>query len=220
MRTSKNNLDSCKQYIRNLIANKFEFLLNHNESNIKIKHLLKIPLVDPIVMNASMMPSYFSKGNGSKFIGIDRETGNGFLSFWIKKLTIEWTYCRIITILFNRTNTHRIYYSDPFESLSFLDPTSAHSHVLELDFNHSNSDDIKGINTLLLNKNTKWMLVCDRNKDWCLNELWESCMFWVNVRDCLTRPRISAREYTCLAVTLSTAAWLLMVVLLCLTHLI
>ena len=226
MRSCKSNLASCRQHVRNLLCSKFEFLLNHNESRIDIKHLLNIPFVDPIVMNASMMPSYFGTRGGSKvsskYIGIDSETGNGFLSFLIKKVQVECHQCRIITIVLNETNVHRIYYTHRFQSLFVLDAMESSSKSLSLDFkNHSDLGDIKGINTLLLDGHKQRMLLHDPYR-WCLHEHWESCMFWLKVRNFFiscTRPmEISTEVYVCLAVSLALAAWILVFVFLCLTY--
>ena len=186
MRSCKFFLISCREFFHRVLLDKFVYLLKHNESKINIKHLLKTPLVDSIIMNASVMSLYFGKRNASimssKYIGIDSETGNGFISFWIKKVQIGLHQCRIITVLFNQTNIYRIFITDTFHSLSFLHPLGSYS----LHYNSSELNDIKAINILMLAGYIKRIL---RNPDtWCLYEQWESGIFWLRVRNFCVHP--------------------------------
>ena len=190
MRTSKNNRDSCKQYVRNLLSIKFDYLLTHNESEITLKHLLNIPFVSSIAMNASSMPFYFAKKRNdstksSKYIGIDSKTNNGFISFWLKRIKISDPQCNIITIVFNATNIHCIYWSDTSDISSLHDPIYIYS--LERT-QSSNSKDINGINAIMLNG--KIRDVWDDGVMWCLNDQWKSSMFWPKIKDKMGCPYI------------------------------
>ena len=193
MRSNQKNLHFCQQYIRRVLFDKFDYLLNHNESKINIKHLLNIPFVNPIIMNASYMPFYFGRRNrtvrsrstSSMYIGIDRNTNYGFISFWLKKISCEYEIYpqfKIITVVFNATNIHCIYITHAHDLFSFKHPIKAHSLLNET----SDADDIKAINDLL--RAGKIRCLSDDNATWCLNQMWHSCMFWLRIKDAFLHP--------------------------------
>ena len=180
IRTCRFYLYSCKQYIRNLLSNKFTYLLTQNESKVTIKQLLNIPIVDAIIVNAGILPIFFVKGTrskkSSKYIGIDSMTGNGFISFWMRRVDINRHQTKIITVLFNATGIACIFLSDSSRK-SFL----YHSIKLNpLSDNESVADRLGTIISMLVNGETRGI-----SRDyalWCLNDQWESCMFWPNLR--------------------------------------
>ena len=176
MRSCKLNSCACKQYICYLLSSKFRYLLNHECSIVAIRHLMNIPFVEPMTMNAGEMAKYFEKRtNDSKCIGIDSVTGNGFLSFWMKKICMDDPQSSIITIGFNDSSIQYIYFSDP------SDP----SYFRNLLMMHPNRDqaanDMEVISEIILNGK-----VCDKNGGdgsiWCLNKQWDVCMFWPRIR--------------------------------------
>ena len=187
MRSCKSNLDSCQHYIRNLLSIKFDYLLSHNDSKIQIEHLLNIPLVDSIVANPLFMPVYIGTASrsSSKYIGIDRMSGNGFISFWMKRIDIEHHPWRIITFVFNATQIDPIYLSDSSDHPSILTP-------LSLRPSHSMANQIKVINEILFTGKIDG--VAGQCALWCLHDQWESFMFW---------PRIRAKHQSALRYLLS-----------------
>ena len=106
MKSCKFNLYSCRQFVHKLLTFKFHYLLR-SSCAIKLNHLLKIPLIQSTKTNASRMHTYFNERSNksqSIYIGIDRQTNNAFLSFWIKKGKATKQESKNITILFNETS--------------------------------------------------------------------------------------------------------------------
>ena len=174
-RCCKLNLDSCKRYIRNLVSIKFDYLLNHNESRIKMKHLLNIPFIDSITRNPLLMPIYISSSNrtSSKYIGIDSKTDNAFLSFWMKRINIEHHQWRIITFVFNETHIERIYLTDSSDHASIISPPTVEPFA-------STANQVKVINEILLNGKIDGLE--GQRALWCSHDMWESFMFWSRIR--------------------------------------
>ena len=185
MRTSKNNLDSCKQYVHDFVTGKFRYLLNHNESKITIKHLLKIPFVDPISINSWTISFYFRPFNrtSSKYIGIDNVSGNAFISFWIKKVHLSHHQWKIITFIFNGTGIDCIYCSDTSQIFTLKKSIKINS----IKYKQSDLNDIKAINALLLNK--KISSILGEDDTWCLNEHWFDAMIWPRIKGKFTKAR-------------------------------
>ena len=202
IRTCKSNLYTCRHYIRRLLSLKFAYLLHHNESKINIKHLMKIPLIDSITMNATNMPSYFAKTNesgiSSKYIGIDRISGYGFISFWMKRVQPQFHRWKIITIVFNETDIHCIYMMDTSYRLTLKNSLKCRCNVA-------------AINHLILIGKMKGILE-DRGT-WCLNHKWNECMFWIRVRGIFTTAfRLENNSTNCLIVAFVLTAifiWLI-----------
>ena len=177
IRTCKSNLYSCKQYIHSLLSIKFKYLLNQNKGKIKIKHLMNIPLVDSIIVNPLFLPIYIGVTNrtSAKYFGIDNKTGNGFISFWIRRIEIKRRPWRIITFVFNQTGIDCIYLSDSSRRLSFFSPIK----LRPLNENGSSYYRLKVINELV-STGEKGMM-CD-DVLWHFNYHWESCLFWPRIR--------------------------------------
>ena len=136
IRSSKSNSYSCRQYINKLLSLKFAYLLHHNESKINIKHLMNIPLIDSITINSTKMPFYFVKRNesemSSQYIGIDKISGNGFISFWMKRVQPQLHRWKIITILFNETDGPRVYTTDTSYRSTLKNPLKCRCNVAAL----------------------------------------------------------------------------------------
>ena len=178
IRSCKSNLDSCRLYIHSLISIKFAYLLNHNRSKVSIKHLLNIPLVDSITINPIAMTFYFNR-TSSRYIGIDSKTGNGFISFWIKRVDIKQYHWKIITILFNKTGVDFFYLSDSSRRSSLISPM----RLEPLNGNSSSYYRLKAINQIVLNGTvTETPDIFGHVAMWCLNDQWESRMFWPRMR--------------------------------------
>ena len=195
-RSCKLNLDSCRQYIHTLISAKFDYLLNHNDSKITIKHLLNIPFVDTIKFNPLLMPSYFGKlriaRTSSKYVGIDGKTGNGFLSFWLKRVDNKRREWIILTFVFNSSSIERIIFTDAQRTALINDMNI---------FKETFANDIAAIeflNAVLLNGRTIGMR---------LQGEWELCTFCSKFQNVFRRP-ISPREYVCLAIAVAIVVWL------------
>ena len=197
MRTSRDNLNSCQQYVRNLISIKFDYLLNHNDSGVTLKHLLEIPFIDPISTNASNIVIYFRPSNrtSSKYIGIDSVSGNAFISFWIKKVHLSHHQWKIITFIFNETGIDCIYCSDTSQIFTLKKPIKINS----IKFKQSDLNDIRAINALLLNK--KIGSILGEDDTWCLNEHWFDAMIWPRIKgkftsvgDCLQCRTLKSRR--------------------------
>ena len=186
---------SCEPInIRKLIFVKFSYLLNHKNSTVDIKRLMDIPFVEPIIMNASYLPFYFGNIQNkslktSKYIGIDAMTNHGFISFWMKKVQINYQECKIITIVFNKTNIHCLYFSDSSDLLTLKYPRQLYS----FDNAPRDADDVRAINELLLNGKIRGL--SNDEAIWCLNELWQSCMFWPNLKVAFIHPNICLSFY-------------------------
>ena len=175
MRSSKSHLNSCRQWIHHLLSVKFDYLLAHNCSRIKIKHLLNVPIVDQIKMNACDMARYFhSKQNksstSSKYIGIDINSSSAFISLWMKKVRMDDPQGDIVTIVLNDSRIHYFHFSDPFPQRS----------TLQFWLLGNNDLDIREICDVLLTGKVRD--ISDNNALWCLNDQWESCMFWPRVK--------------------------------------
>ena len=188
IRTCKSNLFSGKQYIKHLLCINFQYLLSHNESKITTNHLLKIPFVDSITLNALFMPSYFGLTNktSAKYIGIDRVTGYGFISFLLKKIDVN-AYpppLRVLTFVFGEDCIVGLYLRDPLRSSALtsqirLNPLSVkHAIAVQLIIQillYGQANGITGSSDL-----------------WCLYDQWESCMFWPRIQakvQCVVRCR-------------------------------
>ena len=200
LRSNRHNMHCCRQFIRNLLGIKFSSLLSHPSSDINVKHLMNIPLVDPICINASDVPNYFKNGQGqSKLIGIDSKTGNGFVSFWMKQVKFLEPETKILSILFNETGVYCLYLSESSYPLSFVFPSKMYKINVS-----SDPKDMEVISTILLKGK-----ITDDYAAWCLADKWESCMFWPNVKD-----MISNYWGICLPLTSSAIAWACLIVLL------
>ena len=196
LRTCKSNLNSCRLYIHRLISTKFQYLLSLRHSRINVNHLLSIPLIDTITINPMSMAIYFGLLNtscmSSKFIGIDKITGNAFLSFRMKRVAVFRQPWRIITFVFNATGIVCIYLSDTLTLASLTDP------YMKLDF--TLSDETAGIETVLLKGKISGMVDGERDV-WCLFDQWESNMFWVRVRSIFECPcKTRGQRRNCLLV--------------------
>ena len=194
MRTNQNNLLSCKQYIYKLISIKFNYLLRHKSNKININHLLSIPFVDSIAMDARDMPFYFRKilnasknSASSKYIGLDTITNHAFISFRIKKIGIDDDPppCKIITILFNETNIYCIYFSNGPVSYKF--PMIIHALKKQPDSSKESKNMNKAINLLLITG--KVQISSNGNATWCLISMWDSYMFWPRIRNAVINAR-------------------------------
>lgn len=166
MRSCKFNLHSCQQFIRRLLSSKFCCLLNAS-SALNIKHLLKIPLIDPIKINVTKMPLYFGRKNvtSSKFIGLEKNTTNAFISFFLQKICRNDHQWKIITFVFNETNICSIRLSEgPF----FIDWVMS----IEIETLNYKYSDIKAVVQLLLHGKIKSILG-DRGT-WCLKSKWKA----------------------------------------------
>ena len=151
---------------------------------------MKIPLVDPITINAASMPFYFAKTNetgmSSKYICIDRISGNGFISFWVKRVQPQLHRWKIITILFNETDGPRVYMTDTSYRSTLKNPLKCRCNVA-------------AINHLMLMGKMKGILE-DRGT-WCLNHQWNECMFWIRFRGIFTNPfRVENNAKNCFIV--------------------
>ena len=212
-RSCKLNLYSCRQYIRRLLLIKFQFLLNHNHSKINIKHLLNIPLVDSITMNPLLMPFYFGIVNrsraSSKYIGVDGKTGNGFISFWMKRVHIKLQPWIILTFLFNSSSIECIILSDASRSALINDINSFKLLSFSIDIAA-----IEFLQTVLLHGKIDG-IVGDEESTWCLYAEWDSCMFWVRVREKLKNPCPTPqqrRSWLLLCLICSLVFWLFITV--------
>ena len=173
IRSCKFHLHSCRRFIHSLLSVKFKSLLNQNDRKIKIKHLLNIPLVDSIVVSSVSFPFWFGGNNrSSKYIGIDKKSGNGFISFWLKRVDINVHQWKIITILFNQTGVDGVYLSDS-SRWTYL---TVATKLRPLYDNTSITDRSRAIEQILLNGKIRYIAF------WCLNDQWESCMFWPRIR--------------------------------------
>ena len=200
IRTNHHNMHCCRHFVHHFLSMKFSFLLRHKSSEIKSKHLLSIPLVDPISINASDIPHCFKAAKGqSKLMGIDSTTGNGFISFWMKQVKIIDPECKVISVLFNATGVHSLYVSETSYPLSFVYP-------IQLFKINTSSDprDMKAISTILLKGK-----ITDGYGTWCLADKWESCMFWPMIKD-------SIKKYwdICLPLGVACIAWITLIVIL------
>lgn len=182
MRTNKNNLQCCKQYMFKLTSIAFNYFLTHKSTTIEIKHLMDIPFVSSITINTTAMIFYFvnlkngsKKSASSKYIGLDADTNNAFISFRVKKIEVDAHESKTITIVFNETNIHCIYFSDSSEMYSF-----------QLRNDPCDSNNIKAINSLLLTGRVN--ILSNDNASWCLNELWEAHMFWPKIKNSIMVP--------------------------------
>ena len=189
MRSNQNNLLLCQQYISKLITTKFNHLLTHKSTSISLHQLLIIPFVDTITINATDMPLYFGNINNdsrnvtsSKYIGLERNTNNALISFWLKKIQIDTPKCKIMTIVFNATNIDCIYFSDTMGPFSFKYPMQRRALRNDVD----DSNDIKAIYTLL--SGAKVQILSKDNAMWCSNELWESYMIWPRMKHAVCHP--------------------------------
>ena len=169
----------CKRHIRGLLSRKFRYLLKDNNA-INIDHLMQLPMVYSTSAYASKMHIFFNKDRRNKksiYIGIDSISGNAFISFWIQSVQIHNQECKIITIVFNETNIHRIYVSETMSPLSFLYPTRFSS----LYYKQSYSNNIEAMNTLILTG--KISSILGETACFCLKDKWDSCAFWLKIRE-------------------------------------
>ena len=180
MRTSKSNLQGCQIFIdRNL----FSHLINHG---ICKKEIMKIPLIEPIKINAQKMPYYFINHTSSdKYIGIDTQTNLAFISFCLRKLSASGSGSRnkhsqkTITIVFRNhgnKSVYKIFLADRWRLPYYYTLPS-------LWYKQSNTTDIEAINHLLKNKKIITNILFDDKSIWCLNNQWESVTYWLAVQD-------------------------------------
>ena len=188
IRSCKFYLHSCNRYIRSLLCIKFKYLLSQNKGKVKIKHLINIPFVDSIIVDSVNFPRWFGKNNGSKipsskYIGVDRKSGNAFISFLMKRVDINLHEWKIITVLFNETGIDGIYLSDS-SGWSYL---TVARKLRPLNDNASIADRSRAVEQILLNGKIQ----CDDL--WCLDDQWESCMLWPRVRANFRNIRVKAQ---------------------------
>ena len=205
IRSCKENSLLCKEYIHRLICSKFDYLLKHDCCTIDIQHLLNTPLVDSICMNASDMVTYFQSkkrnksSTSSKYMGIDRNTSNAFLSFWMKEVNVHHPESDIITIVFNASNIHFVHFAEPFARVNSIQVYIYGSEYMDV----KTLTLIKGVSSIL--KAGKLRDEAPDNHMWCLIDQLESCMVWPRFKESLMQtihPNTTLSIVYCLVIVL------------------
>eukprot|EP01084_Bolivina_argentea_P255680 430163_1 len=135
MRSCRLLLSVCKRYMHTLLIQKFDYLLKTKNKSVNIDQLLKIPLVDSIAINGSIDMIKFLRDNpikSAKYIGIDKTTGYGLLSFLLTKIAYRIHYFKLIVIVFNQTHIDHIYASKAKTSLSFVQMAKVNSQLNDI----------------------------------------------------------------------------------------
>lgn len=173
MKTCKSNLRACQIFIDRILLCP---LIN---VGLDRKEILKIPLINPIKMDAQKMPYHFINHTSSdKYIGTDKRSNQAFISLWLRKLETIGNpkhSQKYISIIFGDKSIHKIILADRFRIPYYYTLPS-------LWYRRSNTSDIEAINHLLTHKVIRKILFDDKTI-WCLNKQWESKNHWLIIKD-------------------------------------